>query len=274
MTTFRFAGDILAVTTGNSGNSDAALGSLLPGAAKNFDTSALEVDFAEQAGLRPLPVQRMFRQAGRPMSPARRSQPYGPGYIPLDPRDIRINPALHEQVIQRNLRNQEVIENWDPVEAEWRERSNRTSSNPRSRASSPSVDAVWDFSRKLFNEADRRRRNAFSRSASESGVYGLGSKDFRREQANLHEAMGKTPASEFLTSQERQAFKSMLFQKLDEQGRGRSSLNKSDLPPAVANYFPKLGNDILYEWNAQRQRQMRENTLDMLELSRNAIRGI
>jgi hypothetical protein len=38
--------------------------------------------------------------------------------------------------------------------------------------------------------------------------------------------------------------------------------------------FPKLSNDMLYEWNARRARQLREGTLDMLEIRRDTIRGI
>ncbi len=43
-------------------------------AASTFDTSKLEQDMGDQAGLKPLPLGRMFQQAGRPMSPEARRQ--------------------------------------------------------------------------------------------------------------------------------------------------------------------------------------------------------
>ena len=77
---------------------------------QQFDTSKLEQDMGEQAGLQPLPLGRMFRQAGRPMT-RYRSEP---------------DKALQDLTIQRNQRNQQVIENWDPIGAENKQRLNNT----------------------------------------------------------------------------------------------------------------------------------------------------
>jgi hypothetical protein len=84
----------------------------------------------------------------------------------------------------------------------------------------------------------------------------------------------QTDLGSFLTSQERQAVKSLVFDHLDSKAQGKAKLNKDDLPLGVGSRFPKLGNDMLYEWNARRARQLREGTLDMLEIRRDTIRGI
>ena len=73
-------------------------------AAQPIDTSAMAQDMGDQAGLQPLPLGRMFQQAGRPMSPQSRNQDSAPIYGKNT--SLQVNPALHDLTIQRNQRNQ------------------------------------------------------------------------------------------------------------------------------------------------------------------------
>ena len=241
-------------------------------AAQPIDTSAMEVDMGDQAGLQPLPLGRMFQQAGRPMSPQSRNQDtpwYGRN------TSLKVDPALHDLTIQRNQRNQQTIENWDPIKAENQQRLNNTNPNPRSRPSAPDNRTTVKFFGDLANTAEFRKRKAFSEAArNDPTMWSKDSKEFGRLYGQDVEAQRKTDASLFLTSQERAAVKSMVFDYLDSRAGSKNKLDKESLPVGINSRFPKLGNDLLYEWNARRARQMREGTLDMLEIRRDTIRGI
>ena len=227
-------------------------------AAQPIDTSAIEQDMGDQAGLQPLPLGRMFRQAGRPMT-RHRSKP---------------NKALQDLTIQRNQRNQQVIENWDPIGAENTQRLNNTNPNPRSKPSAPDNKTTVSFFGDLANTAEFRKRKAFNAANRDDPMWSKGSKEFNQLYGQEIEAQRKTDASLFLTSQERAAVKSMVFDYLDSQAGGKTKLEKEALPAGLNSRFPKLGNDLLYEWNARRQKQLQENTLDMLEIRQDTIRGI
>ena len=227
-------------------------------AAQPIDTSAIEQDMGDQAGLQPLPLGRMFRQAGRPMT-RHRSEP---------------NKALQDLTIQRNQRNQQVIENWDPIGAENTQRLNNTNPSPRSKPSAPDNKTTASFFGDLANTAEFRKRKAFNAANHDDPMWSKGSKEFNQLYGQEIEAQRKTDASLFLTSQERAAVKSMVFDYLDSRAGGKTKLEKEALPVGLNSRFPKLGNDLLYEWNARRQKQLRENTLDMLEIRQDTIRGI
>lgn len=236
------------------------------------DTSAMAQDMGDQAGLKPLPMSRMFQQAGRPMSPASRGQHldnlYGTN------RNVQVDPALHSLTIQRNQRNQQVIENWNPIEAESKQRLNNTNPNPRSRPSTPSDTTTTKFLGELASAAGFRKGKAFQAANRDDPMWGKGGKEFRELYGQEIEAQRKTDPSLFLTSQERAAVKSMVFDYLDSQAGNKTKLDKGSLPVGMNSNFPKFGNDLLYEWNARRSRQLREGTLDMLEIRRDTIRGI
>ena len=227
-------------------------------AAQPIDTSAIEQDMGDQAGLQPLPLGRMFRQAGRPMT-RHRSEP---------------NKALQDLTIQRNQRNQQVIENWDPIGAENTQRLNNTNPSPRSKPSAPDNKTTASFFGDLANTAEFRKRKAFSEANRDDPMWRKSPKEFKQLYGQEIEAQRKTDASLFLTSQERAAVKSMVFDYLDSRAGGKTKLEKEALPVGLNSRFPKLGNDLLYEWNARRQKQLRENTLDMLEIRQDTIRGI
>ena len=225
---------------------------------QQFNASKLEQDLGEQASLQPLPLDRMFRQAGRPMTRYRREP----------------NKALQDLTIQRNQRNQQAIENWDPIGAENKQRLNNTNPSPRSKPSAPDNRTTVRFFGDLANTAEFRKRKAFNEANRDDPMWSKGSKEFNQLYGQEIEAQRKTDASLFLTSQERAAVKSMVFDYLDSRAGGKTKLEKEALPVGLNSRFPKLGNDLLYEWNARRSRQLRERTLDVLEIRQDTIRGI
>jgi hypothetical protein len=243
---------------------------LEPVAPQVFSTSKLEQDMGDQAGLQPLPLGRMAQQAGRPMSPAARGQdtPYGA------PRNLRVNPALHDLTIQRNQRNQQTIDSWNPLAAESKQRLNNTNPNPRSKPSAPNENAGFKWLQELGNTADLRKRQAFNAANQNDPMWSKTGGEFKQWLGQEQQVQRGTDASLFLTSKERQAVKSLVFDYLDSKADGRSKLEEGALPPGINSRFPQLGNDLLYEWNARRQRQLRERTLDTLEIRRDTIRGI
>jgi hypothetical protein len=231
---------------------------------------AEEGGYEDVAGLQPLPINRMLRQAGRPMSPASRGQD-APWYGTR--KGMKVDPSLHDQTIQRNQRNQQAIENWDPIEAESKQRLNNTNPSPRSRASAPSQVKAVEFLYELERKVERRKRDAFDEAGKDdprSRMSGPVYKEFANETAKMSKAADNTL---FLTPKERAAVRSMTFQVLDAAAKGRDELGKEDLPVSLNRAFPKLGNDLLYEWNMRRLR-LRENTVDMLQMGRDAIRPI
>jgi hypothetical protein len=236
-----------------------------------FDTSKLEQDLGDQAGLQPLPLNRMFQQAGRPMSPKARNQDtpwYGKN------TNLKVDPALHGLTIQRNQRNQQTIENWNPIEAENKQRLNNTNPNPRSKPSAPNEQSGLKWLQGLGNTAEHRRRQSFQKARNTDPASSSTGKAYGKWLDNEITIEEKTDLGAFLTNQERQAVKSLIFDHLDSQAKGKDKLSKDNLPMGINNRFPKLGNDMLYEWNARRARQLREGTLDMLEIRRDTIRGI
>ena len=243
-------------------------------AVQPIDTTAMEQDMGDQAGLKPLPLERMFQQAGRPMSPNARGQSETQregGFWYGKNKSLEVDPALHDLTIQRNQRNQQAIQGWNPVEAENKQRLNNTNPSPRSRPSAPGDNTALKFFQELGNTAEFRKTKAFSADPAWRDKWG---KEFKDSYAQEREAQRKTDPSLFLTSQERTAVKSMVFDYLDQNAGNKAKLDKGALPSGLNSRFPTLGNDLLYEWNARRARQLREGTLDMLEIRRDTIRGI
>lgn len=243
-----------------------------------FDTSAMEVDMGDQAGLQPLPIGRMFRQAGRPMSPRARGQSEtqkGKVFWYGKNESLNVDPALHDLTIKRNQKVQQTIENWNPVEAENKQRLNNTNPKPRSRPSAPDDKTAIKFFADLAESTYYRMQRAFqddfrATTKREDMTYGEETKALNDSLDLRH----KSDKSDFLTSQERNAAKSVIFSYLDKGAKGGKEAKVKDLPFWMRDRFPGLANDMVYEWNARRARQLREGTLDMLEIRRDTIRGI
>lgn len=239
-----------------------------------FDTSALDVDMGDQAGLKPLPIGRMLRQAGRPMSPRARRQTEtqkGKVFWYGKNESLKVDPAIHDLTIKRNQKAQQTIENWDPIEAENKQRLNNTNPKPRSKPSSPDDRTALKFFQDLAESTYDRMTDAFQSSVRAGGHRGMDYADAVEESRNVKY---KADKSDFLTPQERNAAKSVIFSYLDKNTSGRSEAKVKDLPFGIRDRFPGLTNDMVYEWNARRARQLREGTLDMLEIRRDTIRGI
>ncbi len=117
-----------------------------------------------------------------------------------------------------------------------------------------------------FNEALKPQINAWHREARKAGAFASGRDD--AYSAN------KFDLSIFVDDKTRSALKQQVFLYLDKhQGAASGSANLWDLPTPFHIDLRKLGNDFLHEWNA-RKKQIRENTIDMLQMGHDAIRPI
>lgn len=214
--------------------------------------------FEDVAGLQPLPMRRMFRQAGRPMDPDRRSQPNGPGYWRLEKSDLKIDPRRHEETIKRNQKIRDVIDSWNPIETENKQRLNNTNPSPRSRLAAPTE--------RQFTEALKPQIEAWRHEARKAGAFASGPDEVLTKN--------KFDLSIFVDDKTRTALKRQVFLFLDKERAGASGEAKLwDLPQPFQLDLRKLGNDFLYEWNTKRKR-IAENTVDMLQMGRDAIRPI
>ena len=124
---------------------------------KSMRQELKEQDYGEIAGLRPLPINRMVRQAGREVNRYTTTGSYGPPMRGRDDKILRnpdgsvryyeksrvqrneygydrksdgvfngkIPPDMKERLIERHRRVNEAIENWDPIEASAQEDYNR-----------------------------------------------------------------------------------------------------------------------------------------------------
>jgi hypothetical protein len=239
-----------------------------------FDASKLEQDLGDQAGLKPLPLERMFQQAGRPMSPNARGQSETRregGFWYGKNKSLKVDPALHDLTIQRNQRAQQAVQDWNPVEAENKQRLNNTNPSPRSKPSAADDKTTINFFQRLAETTSDRMRAAFHDDLRSQGLSGL---EYRKAYDAQQDVRYASDKSDFLSPQERNAAKSAMFSYLDRKAGGRDKATKQDLPIWIQGRFPGLANDMLYEWNARRARQLREGTLDMLEIRRDTIRGI
>lgn len=208
-----------------------------------------ETGYEDVAGLQPLPVRRMLRQAGRPMDPARRA--VGPSGQPLRKKDIKIDPTLHEEVIKRNLKVRQVIDSWDPIEAEWKQRKNNWK-GPR---------------RPPVVPTDEQFRNLLTPHLMEwkQLVHRVGLDGF------------KTDYSDFLDDKTQQMLEKKMSlyvsARMAEQIFETGDAPHFTLPAVIRFYFPSFGEDFLSRYN-ERRRQQQSNTADMIDMARDAIRPI
>jgi rare lipoprotein A (peptidoglycan hydrolase) len=242
-----------------------------------------EKGWEDNAGLQPLPLQRMYRQAGRPMTR---------GAIPLDERNNIIGgqtpkmrrqrsretlPERSRQTIERIQKLNDIKLNWDPLEAELKQRFNNINPNPRSRLAAPSQEAFT----KIMEPMIRKLRHVLA-------------------VANINLPGGEgiqidRDVSELVSDKMASEIKGQLFRYLDaiwegeyrkENGVKRryglpdreiaDKLDKWDLPFVMRDNggLGKMGNDILYEWNHRNQAKLRERTVDMIGITRDAVRPV
>lgn len=121
-----------------------------------------EGGFEDTADLRPLPVQRMLQQIGRPFTQIyKRIESSAKTAFPYTRQEAKKmlapNPVRTQQVLQRAQKVEQVRQNWNPIDAQWQERTNRLNPAPRSAPARAELKAfegvVKHIEDKVFNRA-------------------------------------------------------------------------------------------------------------------------
>jgi tape measure domain-containing protein len=157
-----------------------------------------ERGYEDVAGLQPLPLQKMLQQIGRPFTKLYRSiEEASQSLYPFSRREVRKmlapNPERTQRVLGRAQRVEEIRMGWDPLEAEWKERQNRSNPNPRSRLSAASLDAFEGVVRQVSSTAFKRLIDV------PGNIYGI-----------------LDDISDYLTEAERQVIKSGILEQLQQ----------------------------------------------------------
>jgi tape measure domain-containing protein len=129
-----------------------------------------ERGYEDVAGLQPLPLQKMLRQIGRPLTvlyskieEARRS------VYPYSRREINEmlspNPARTQTILQRAQAVERARQS-DPLEAQWKERENRWRTNKRSAPAAASLSTFEGVAQVVA-------RDAFRKLNQMGGMYGI-----------------------------------------------------------------------------------------------------
>jgi hypothetical protein len=123
-----------------------------------------EGGFEDIADLRALPVQKMLQQVGRPFTQLYRKieSDAKAGFANTRQEVKKIlapNPVRTQQVLQRAQKVEQVKQNWNPIDAQWQERMNRTNPAPRSRPSQASPVAHEGVVRNLSEKVFKRLNN-------------------------------------------------------------------------------------------------------------------
>ena len=238
-----------------------------------------EQEFEDQAGLRPLPINRMHRQAGKPINQQATTRERRRG-------QSTTKPGTADEVLRRNQRNQETIDNWDPIEAEWKEWQNRTRASPRSKPSYPDTQQLDGWFRGALGDALDARRFAFTQDEFQQGKGGKpkeGAELLAQQQQNQKVERG-TRLVEFmaLNTGRYAALKDALFASLDGKYQSRKEKTGQvhwdditmDSLPASLQFGDgrQVGNDLLAEWRSIRASQATDrvmNTWDMQTIPTN-----
>ena len=238
-----------------------------------------EEDYGDQAGLKPLPVNRMLRQAGRPMNQQVTTRERTRGRVTT-------KPGTAEQVIKRHQDTREAIDNHDPVEAWWKEWTNANRANPRSKPSYPSTQQLDGWFRSAINDAYDARRFAFTEDSfrNQSEAYELPGEKFREWQKQRDKNEKETRLVEFmaLNTGRYAALKDALFASLDGKYQSRKEktgqvhwddITMDSLPAILQSGDGRqVGNDLLAEWRSIRASQATDrvmNTWDMQTIPTN-----
>ena len=203
--------------------------------------------YGDIAGLKPLPVARMFRQAGKPMQ-----QPRKPGDANL--------------TIQRNLSVRNLIDNWNPLKAEDKQLLNNTNPSKRSQLAVPSRTTSTTTLRELYNNLEQRARIAQNQSLPAD--YGEGSSETFRSKSQT-EALYRKNAdiSEYFSPNEREVAKASLF---DLFRKKKGQITEDDVPFFIKNRMPRFAQETVSAYN----KMLRSNLVDMLDLTRDTIKPI
>ncbi|MFZ8904862.1 MAG: hypothetical protein ACO20I_13085 [bacterium] len=222
------------------------------GASKEFPIEALLNEGEEIAGLRGLPVTRMLRQPARKQQKLWNSpSKYGNGLIP--PKDVN-------RILRRTQETKEAIDNWDPIEAEWKERSNRENPNPRSKTVrntfKQDINFKFDTETELMNMAAK-------------GLRGSGESVYDPGNNRLIKYLDLLPPAQAAE------YRRLKYEQFDRTAKMWQDARK-DFDPYQMNADLTSGrdrdldNDLLAEWKTER----RLKTLDDLDTFGGLIRTI
>lgn len=200
------------------------------------------------AGLKPLPMARMFRQAGKPM----RTQ--------VKPGDA------HALTLQRNQTVRNTIDNWNPLEAENKQRLNNTNPSKRSQLTIAPTTTSMSTLRDLEIGLEERARRAMNRSRPQSD-YELSGEKWQASEAAEANYRKNADLSDYFTANEREVAKEALFS-LFRKKKGEVKLD--DVP---VNTRVKLGRFSKETVNAYNN-MLRSNLVDMLDFTRDTIKPI
>lgn len=220
-----------------------------------------EQDYGEQAGIRPLPINRMRQQAGRQMN--RQTQRRIRGVTERGADRIPTKPGTAEAVIKKHQKMNEVVDNWDPIEAEWQEWTNRNRENKRSKPAFPDMQQLDGWFKKALTDAETLRRKGFSDTAD---YYGLNAKEYKAAAQKEKDLKQSTRLTEYmmLDTGRWAALKDALFSALDGRLAARQkNTGEGTIDDITMMSLPgrlqfgtgrEVGNDLLAEWKSLRSK--------------------
>lgn len=204
--------------------------------------------YEDVAGLQPLPMSRMFRQAGKPM----RTQ--------VKPGDA------HALTIQRNQTVRNIIDNWNPLKAEDQQRLNNTNPNKRSQLTIAPTATSMSTLRDLEIGLEERARRAMNRSRPKSD-YELAGENWKASEAVEANYRKNADLSDYFTANERKVAKEALFS-LFRKKKGEVKLD--DVPINTRARLGTFAKETVEAYN----KMLRSNLVDMLDLTRDTIKPI
>jgi hypothetical protein len=124
-----------------------------------------EGGYEDVAGLKPLPLQKMLQQIGRPFTQLYKQlqSDLEAGYANTRQEIKKIlapSPKRTEAVLKRAAVVETVKQNWKPENAEWKERMNRWNPAPRSAPAGASRETYEAITRQLGGNASQRANSA------------------------------------------------------------------------------------------------------------------
>lgn len=218
-----------------------------------------ERGYEDVAGLLPLPIQRMQRQAARPLRMVWESiQNAMEGIYGATEKQIKKtfkpDPARSQQVLQRIQKTQEVILNWNPLEAQWKETENQIREQKRSKASRMPISSFVAITKDIHQgmSEELRKAGALATRANERSFF-----DFSDFVSPQQQQILTTGIKESLSAAMDQSFSEL------RQLNGRGGNDPSGMPSfsnaiqrlaPVINQFRSLFEEVLSQEAASGQR--------------------
>ena len=124
-----------------------------------------ESGYEDVAGLKPLPIQRMQQQAARPFIELWKTWQtfsdniFGPSKEEVK-RVTKPDPARNKQVLTRIQQAQTAVDNWDPIEATWKEIDNKLREVKRSKPATMSAASLTKAVEGIYADISESVRKA------------------------------------------------------------------------------------------------------------------